>query len=275
MKTAILFTLAIFCLVLSGCDNNSSEEEIILEGTNLDVEICLREQLSNNTYPNTLPGKTTGVSVRAFGLEPNIPIEIWRTKTTEELVVLFEAYITENNIIGAERYVLDFEKEWAHVFLENRAIIERSIEAVRLVRPGVNISLFGTPFLPVNGKLNPVFSDPDYLEWVKGLGIGYIPVLYIREDSNGNFPALEDVESLTELSLSVFPPDESTPFLWHKWKNGGNWETNPDIIDTYPALDPLKIQLSILERMGYNRLCFWHGDKDPAITEMLEVLFNN
>ena len=239
----------------------------------VDVEICLREQLSNDTYPHTILGETTGVSVRAFGLDPTVPIEEWRETPTEELVDLFEAYITEHNIADAGRYVLDFEKDWAHTVIENREIIERSIEAVRLVKPGVDISLFGTPFVPANGNLSPIFSDADYLEWVQGLGIGYIPVLYIRADDNGNFPSLEEVERSAELSLSVFPANESTPFLWHKWKNGGNWMTNPDIVDTFPNLDPLRIQLDVIERLGITNTCFWHGDNDPAITEMLEILF--
>lgn len=237
------------------------------------IEVCLREQTSGDAYPRTFSGVTAGVSARAFGLEPGVPLEQWRETPLDELVDLFGAYIVQHNITDAGRYVLDFEKEFGHVHVENREIIERSVEAVRMVKPEVDIAFFGTPFPPARGRLGAVFSDPDYLAWVQGLGIGYIPAMYISADEDGNFPSLEEIERQAELSLSVFPVSESTPYLWHKWKNGGNWMTNPDLVDTFPNLEPLRVQLDVIERMGFSSACFWHGDNDPAITQMLEILF--
>ena len=32
-------------------------------------------------------------------------------------------------------------------------------------------------------------------------------------------------------------------------------------------LEPLRLQLDVLERMGFDRTCFWHWDDDPAIAQ--------
>lgn len=277
IKRSTGYILVVLNLAFLSCSKNDNiRPDEVQTATSFISEVCLRAKLSIVNYPHTKPSGTSGVGVGAFGVNgANDPIGNWRNRSMEDLMVFFEAYIIENNIAENEGYILDFEKTYSHTILENRTSIERSINAVRSVRPGANISLFGTPFSPINGGLNSIFKDEDYLLWITNLNIGFIPVLYINQNEEGKFPSLEEVKRLAELSLSVFPPERSTPILWHKWNNGGNWQTNPEIVETYPNLEPIKIQLVVLDSMGYNRLGFWHGDDDPAIAVMLEILFGS
>jgi hypothetical protein len=211
----------------------------------------------------------------AFGIAPGLPVEDWRRKTVGELADTFAQYVAANNIPVAQRYMLDFEKDYTSVDPDNREGIERSIAAVRSVMPGATILLYGTPFPHrQSGRLESAFSDPDYLQWVSSLDVGFVPVLYISGvDGGTTFPSLEVIRTRAEESLSVLPPGQSTPYLWHKWRNGGNAQTNPNIIDEYPNLEPLRVQLEVAERLGISNVCFWHSEDDPAIAEALEILF--
>ncbi len=236
-------------------------------------EVCISDQLPSVDYEHAIEGRTASVSMKAFGIEAGQPVEEWRSRSVVELAAFFEAHTTEQGTFGADHFMLDFEKDWANISIENREAIERSLAAVWSVRPDAEISLFGTPFAPLqNGELHPAYHDSDYLQWIQSLGVGYIPNLYIQA-SDGVLPSLELIEFVTETTLSIFPPERSLPFMWHKWKNGGNWITNPKIIDTYPDLEPLRVQLQVLERMGFDRVCFWHGDDSEEISEALNILF--
>ena len=211
-----LFILLAVSVVLGAM--SSSRTEV----SDLSVQVCLREKLPSSDYPFAEISSTVGISMKAFGITLDSPIEIWRNRSIEELVEIFEEYVVKHNIPDAQRYMLDFEKIYSNTHIENRRGIERSIAAVRSVMPDAEILLYGTPF-PVrrNGKLHPAYNDPEYIEWVQSLDVGFVPILYIRGDTS---PSLQEIEAATKKVLSVFPPDRSTPYLWHKWNNAGNWK---------------------------------------------------